>query len=646
MFILGTKNKFRELFYILMIDASITDKKREILNAVLQKTIDEIPKESFVLIGFFNGNDTPEWVEKEPTECTQDKKDWLKNKLANKLADKKLQERKNGTFKPMDIANALKLTLELPFGPSTKDFSRSVILFSNGTFLGESQIEKVLEVSLDLHKSRVSAIGIGNGSSDNFLRTIATKGRGIIEVIHNVLTIETKIKEFVANLRRPTISNIKFDYSPNFKIIAVIPFFNENSHLLKKAPIEIFIYFESYQWPLEGSLTHPDQVINMTYDDNEYGEQDIKKSLAILIDDSPVARPADLHKLMISRLLNTADVVKSTTANEKLVTYIGLDWDKTLAVEHKILTKHTMMLALIGDVKKGFNTMNGDITKPQNDCNVANDFYLARNMYAAEVLPSYNTCNTVGYQNSIQSSATFMRCEISNWRTKGTRRPAQITPSHSTSSRVRPLQGGDTAFNPSFSQATLATQLSNQMSEFDVRSLNDILADFMEDDNVYEMDRYLNGSSIDFSRSGGGAGFGAGRTRPSGSRPNPIIDRPEREETTNPAQTTNLPKTHTTGGQITDRIEFILSRQEEDGGWKIEESLLQILKITKEQLDEIASEHGIEPHIALVVLCMAYIKAKEHRNEYTRALKYCMNIHNVKNASKLRELVAQALMIK
>ena len=98
--------------------------------------------------------------------------------------------------------------------------------------------------SLAMNNSRISAIGIGNGTSDSFLRTITFKGSGLFEVINDTSDIEKKVEILMKRLRMTTLDGVKFEWDASSNISYILPIVKPSQSFLKGAEMEVFVYFE------------------------------------------------------------------------------------------------------------------------------------------------------------------------------------------------------------------------------------------------------------------------------------------------------------------------------------------------------------------------------------------------------------------
>ena len=160
----------------------------------------------------------------------------------------------------IEISPLLKAIFEMEFDIP---YPRSVIIMSNGNLKEQAVLERLLTTSRNLKDTRVSAVGIGSGCSDSFLRIIASKGLGLIECLTSHTILESRCKMFMSRLRAKTVSNLSFEYDDS-SILKVLPICTRNQSILKSSAIEVFIYLKH-----QANLQNKKVAVVMHYFDEE-----------------------------------------------------------------------------------------------------------------------------------------------------------------------------------------------------------------------------------------------------------------------------------------------------------------------------------------------------------------------------------------
>lgn len=602
-----------------MIDASMSHAKLDILKKAVQVILDKVPQESYLLIGVSTSTGF-DWLTPEPTKNSSSHKEQLSSVIKENL------ETECADY-PMDISAALLASLEMDMGPQN-NLPRTVIILSNGTICNKLEVESLLTKSLKCHNSRVSAIGIGNGSSDSFLRTIAAKGLGLYDTLTGTSHIEDKLELFLKRLRLPTISNVTFDTKGQNNILMILPVLDTNQYLVKGLPIEIFVYLKDKLQPVEGNKKAYTQQIIMNYDDLE-GKK-TPQSLIIALSPCPdqignLAR--DFHKVIVNRLLMSVDELKFHGKDKPFVETYGQDWATRVALEHQILTSYTSFLAVAEPLPKGFDIMNDDLSVLRNEGNVARgETKVIKPVLGSDVTNSYKS----GLVEKDFSNARFHKKNYSKLSNR-------MSKSHSDNElRTR-----------SSSRISSIPQLSDNSSDIQTNdSINDaeIYHSIMEDRGPGEQ------APDNFNLGAGRATRSPERIKPSPDKrvnipktpmwdglelieesdeeghrsrsesPKDVIQKPIKEitiEPSKPLNPENLP-------------EFLSKAQLTDGSWELNETNLTELGLTEDQIQVTATTLGIDTISVLVILCMTYVENQKYMKIFKNGMVFLTKMKKLK----------------
>lgn len=357
--------------------------KLELLEQTYGHIIDYLPEDSYLMIGKFGSG--CEWLTARPQLCGNSQKATLRG-LFSKV--QKPPESKSDTT----LVNLLQsaYTTEFP----EVDFPRSIIILSNGNFTNEKVIEQVvcdLVAPESKFSVRISCLGIGSGASDSFLRTIATKGHGIMQVVTSSSQIKERVEFFTKHLRAKCITNISLSYDPE-TISFTFPTYKYKDRLLKSQPFEVYFF-------VNPANTKQKTALKLSYFDEEDKSD---KTITITADLSAPQNSedkSDLHKIVISRLLSDKYSLDKSELGGKLKELVGAAaWSVALAVDHQVFTPETAYLAIAHDLPEGFDQLEGDLDAldvPTGDIPqvkkvvvkqvIAND-YLKKNNSASEKL--------------------------------------------------------------------------------------------------------------------------------------------------------------------------------------------------------------------------------------------------------------------
>lgn len=306
-----------------------------LLTQTISRLIKEMPEESYFMVAKFS--DSYEWLSENPLACTEINKNKIKSRLE--------QETKGRGG--VDIAPLLKATLEMDFA---LDLPRSIIIVSNGNLKEQGVLERVMVHSRSVRNTRISCIGIGNGSCDSFLQVVSSKGCGLMDTICSPNQINDRIYLFMKRLRAKSISDIKFEFDESV-FLKVLPNFDPNQKHLKSAAFEVQAFFRR-------NVALKRYSIFMYYLDEE---DNSKKSLTIIVDLTSAVPSADMYKLTINELLLSSDELKLLGKDKPLVDDIGPTWAVKVAVDAQVFSIDTAYLAIAVATPAGFDPIKGSL---------------------------------------------------------------------------------------------------------------------------------------------------------------------------------------------------------------------------------------------------------------------------------------------
>ena len=615
-----------------------------------------MPDASYAMVGFFAGSQG-KWWKSDPVPCNSECKRTMTELILDELEETKLPKETG----PMEINLAIKSSLEMKF--NTKDnYPRSMIVISNGLFFSKDIHEETLANCKKDRKFRVSAIGIGNGSSDSFLRTIAYKGLGIFEVLNSSSKIEEKIEFFMKRLRWYTIDSITFDTKDASNILKIIPTFQKNQSILKGMPIEVFIYMKDKPSSAEGM-----QIIDMNYEDHECNKRE-KGSIRILLKTEPLAKELalGLHKLMVRRLLNFSVDMKASNTDTELVKHYGQDWATKIAVEHQILTHETSLMLVAHQLPEGFDILHGDIDQLNKVRDVAITDVAVKAMIDSDSLAQTNPTARKAITEVCKKNYSSVKFNKKRANTLSTHLNGVY--SGSTTAQTNTLSSTSVECHHSVSVNGGAQSTINSIDA------NEIIRQILEeDDDEDDQDDNFSGHFNNKPESAEEL-MGTAKDRihkerehhSGGSLNNeldPIIESTSDNEdckdddlaekmdiVTQPGvkdiNTSDLeyPVDPVSPGH---KLTLIVESQLENGSWDLSENLLSALGITSADLEKVAKELSNNPDLPiqatftsediLTLMCVAYLEIAKNAQKMRRANEYLIK---TRKYSKIKDLVS------
>lgn len=600
-------------------------KKLDLLKKVVIQLLKGIPKESFIIWGI-SGKQGFKWLNNgTPLQIASEAIQERLEKDLNLVLDECQEEEY-----PMDISAALLASLEMRI-PGMEEYARSVIILGTGTICNKGAIQSVIKKSLRCYSSRVSAIGIGNGSSDSFLRLISSNGLGGFESIfleedvekadEKSTILEAKISKLMKQIRKAEITNLQFDTSEDPSALIVLPVIEPENHLLKGSPIQVIVYHKKKPAPDSKEDSTKEYSITMKYDDLE-GKK-TQKSIKILLkpsmteipSESDCNLPGDLHKYLVSRLLMNASHLKASGKDQALVDAYGPDWVKQVILEHQILTEDSAFLLVAENVGEDFDLMKSDVSSLKRESNLAKGpTKEVRRILPEEVLKSTSK-QASHFGNIINETA-----------------PELLKKDYSKVSFSK-----DTCQVLSLG---VKREIDDEYSDTDLKnSISDIKTAFTEDFesplNNQDIYKIIVGLSEDSATD---TEFGAGK---SPKHPNPSdpryfdsskensLDEGTPSEKTKPDK--GSPEKPPVDVKISilpanpphpDKLaEFLIASQQADGSWQVnDDKVIAELGVDRDHLTEAGRLLGVDIDCVFLILCMTFLEDAK----LTEAFKKCM----------------------
>ena len=601
------------------------------------------------MLGVVDERSDPWITSKGPVPCSE-----RNIKAACGAAFTMLDECKSKDSIQQNMLCALKAVLEMNF-PNIKELPRNIVMVGNGVFDFQKQIDQLIATSLEKHNSRISAIGIGNGTADSFLRTITTKGSGLFELVNEAKEIEEKVDIFMKRLRMPTITNVSWEWDEKANIAYVLPVTKPKQTFLKGAPMELFVYFKESKIP--DQLNQP---IKMTYFDCEDGKS---KQITFQLKPYTGRLEKKIYKLVMNQLLLAeAEIEESATNPESPLAkqsaafkdlFGGENWASSLAVQHQIMSKHTAFLAVpFEHFPQDFDQMNDNLDELDPE-------FLERIALNKVVVPCLIPSDFIGGNNALgrltSSAKTVLHQPLT--RTNFSSRNFKLVETgvmrlHSAACQLS--QASSTTSGPLRTQNTRSTG-------FDMSSIDqtDLLTKIHEADSDEE--DMNTGARGQISSPHSGFGKGNGHTNvfdQMGYQPRPLEDTKLSEESTGKTKygqgelngcscpggsLSDLPKipvfSETDLTLVSEIPKFLAQKQNQaTGSFTIDDELLRVLRLTRSFLSALSQKLLISEEGLIVILANLYLKDQAWMAYYILTVKY-IKIQKLENHPMYKQIL-------
>lgn len=626
----------RELIYVILVQNTTTPMRLSMNKKVVQGLLQGMKQESYFMVGVLCSKKDL-WITKEgPIRCSRENL-----KLVEDETFKAMEEFSNRPEQQIEVISALKAVLELKF-QEVKSFPRSVILVGQGSVDYQKDIENLIATSIDKHDSRISTIGIGNGTSDSFLRTIPLKAGGLFEIINENSDVEKKMELFMKRLRMPRIKDVKFHWSHDSNIAFLLPLFKPKQSLLKGTPIEVYVYFKKQS---QGPHLDKPQTVKMTFFDFE-SSRDSSVTLMMVPYKGPIEQ--DVYRVVINQLLlNEAEIETASkeesdygAISKEFIAYCGgKDWASTLAVENQIMCKHTSYLAVPYNCPKGFDIMKGDVKllNAEDENMEAKKKFVVPNVVAAEFLNTNNALTaTTSTKNVLKESLSVASFSSRKF--------------NLVNQGMRKLQ---TSSTNSCSHAGLSdrkitgTEASEREDTETIDSMDqtDLLNQLLEDDDD-EIDSKLRPtpSQPTFGKAKESTDLGHQSSSPTNRNKKQVHSLDEIEEENaddgTPRGVKEPSKVFSEQDEklsptsqvveVKDIPRLLAEKVKADGTFDLDEKLFALLRITQSQVKAIAEKFKVQELDVIVTLATIYFKGQEFIAKFQITTKYLSTVSGVK----------------
>lgn len=598
----------------------------------------EMRDQSYIMLGVLNSKKGL-WITQDgPIICS-------KNNLQKTEAEafKYMAEFCQDADKQGDMLSCLKAVLELQF-PKVKAMPRSVVIIGQGNLNYQADIENLITTSLDKNNSRISAVGIGNGTSDSFLRTVTSKGAGLFDIVNDVTEIEKKMEIFMKRLRMPVISNLQLDWSEDSAVAFVLPTIKPTQTFLKGAQMELFVYLKE-DTKAEDCMKHS---IKLSYMDLERGKP---VTLHLMFKSYKSRLESALHKLVINQLLlserelegalNDSVWAKHTAS---LKEYLGGDsWASTLAVENQILSKHTAYIAVpFEHLPENFDKMAGDLALIDESKieGKASKKLVVPNIIPADIISGSmalskaagSSSKTVLHENISKSSFSYRNFKIVDSGVKRLTNSCSIHGSLSTTTTRR-------------SDSDKFDRADTEASNFDQHDLLTQIHEVDDEDNIDTKAKPTTSLPA----------FGTAKNKdkePGDKNPpgpdhmlSEIIEGDEEGDNQDLTPTPKKPD-----GETPQKIDWsvildskdipqvLAEKQQADGTFVIEAELLKVMRIDPAVLAKIASDYSLTESTVFVILASLYLTTQAFISQYQLTIKFLLK-NKIKKRPDYDEIV-------
>ena len=628
-----------------MVEKTTSRKWLELTKQALEEVFSNIEGRGYFLLAMLGykkeasaeSNDRPYWIpeltkEVEPLKCSEGNLGMVK-----KIAFLAMDERSTNadTNKDKEFLCFLKTALVIPMEEKWSQKPRSIILIGRGAVCCQAESEKIIDESLTTYNSRISAIGIGNGVSELFLRTVTVKGGGLFEIVSDEGVSKKMVENLTKRLRMPYFGNVKFDWSSSPNVGYILPVIKEKQTFLKGVQFAVVVYFKEEtknpkikeQSPTEAEKKSSSSI-KMTYIDSETKNE---ASLIFEVKHYEGSHEKEIHKLLINQLLFSKQEIDSVASS--LDTYQGKlaaafrdhcggdGWASNLAVEYQILSKWTAYLAEPEPV---------DISMARQPLKMAEDKVIVPNLLASELLHdnSQTTQSLKSVLHEKSSSSSFSSSKFNLMRRK-----------------VSPMKA-DIISQSSMASTTCTDQLSRD-SCLDSSFLKENNRDFLE--TLFPVDS--NGPQLGNARPNRGHFYMGDEPLDLDSNPEIVKHPKSTYPIIKPTKEVDLSK----GSELKEIVSSLKAQQlDQDGLFIVDTDLLTILRIDIFQLQAQAAACRLtEAEVILFLALFYFYGQKECKAAYDQAYRLAVKIMKKKvkegeafDITKVREKIAGALKVK
>lgn len=578
-------------------------KKIDIMKKAAEVAVDSIEDEnSLILLAKFSSN-FELMTDHGPLFCTKENKTKLKQKIIGLNFDSGFQ-----ASNAINLSFALKECFESKtIAPQASDLPRSIVIFSNGNLVNQASVDALLTAPQRTFDCRVSAVAIGSGAADSFLKTVALKGQGIVEVLGVQEHIDERMESFMKRLIKPTYRNVKFETLDD-SVVQILPLITPNTSFLKGTSFEIFAYMKS-----SPEIEHNSTAIVMHYLDDEDKKE---KKINIMFNSKSGTHNHDLYNICINELISSKVDLEALSQDSGIKSLCGEDWSIKLAKQNNILTSETSFLAVALDTPPLFFLGDDDKVFDEIDEEelglIADRKIVAKQMIADDYLSAKKT-SEVGLSKAVNSKTFNARnfgLKVGDMKTK--------------------LDATASTFYTMGSRGGTGTDLSEQHSHttFDEtgEKPKSIMSQILFEENPEERDIFKRALSIfqnkmrlpSFSEDDDNDDFKEG-VKPFLS----IVTTPKNagtgqdkiSEKSEDSFKLDEDEGMQAGDEKVDLCKTIISLQQEKGNWKSDQDLLKHIGSTMEKISKAVTSTKLDPILVITLACIQFLTKQFEKDE-------------------------------
>ena len=570
--------------------SSMAGKKIDIMKKAVEVAIDAIPDEnSHILVAKFSSN-FELLTEKGPLPSSAENKTKIKQKIIN-LSFDTAQLSNNA----INLSFALKECFENEaIAPDAGKMPRSIVVFSNGNFVNQSSVEALLTAPVRTFETRVSAVAIGSGAADSFLRTVVLKGQGIIEVLGVQEHINERMESFMKRLTKPTFRNVRFEALDD-SIAQVLPIITPNTTFLKGCPFEIFAYLKNSQ----DKETNTTALVIHYLDDEDQTE----KKINVMLQNKPSPINDDLYKICVSELINTKDELAVLKLDAHLAEMAGANWSVRLSKESNVLSTETSFLAVALDTPPQFFIENDESVFEELDDEgfVAEKTVKVKHMISEDYL-------TVKKANEIGSTKSAGG-KLLNARNFGLKISDMKKKQDTTAS---------TYYSMASKESTESVDNRSQSSMDDIEKPQSIMSQILFEENPEEKDVFKRALSIfqnkmrlpSFDENDENDSFKS-NLKPFLSVTNaprgPHKSHNNSQKGSDDSFQIDDAQGMQAGEEKKDVCKEIIDLQQEKGNWKSDQDILKLISTTMEKISKAVTGTKLDPTLVITLACIQYL---------------------------------------
>lgn len=576
-------------------------KKIDIMKKAAEVAVDSIEdEESLILLSKFSST-FELMTDQGPLFCTKENKTKLKQKIIGLNFDSSQQ-----ASNAINLSFALKECFESKtIAPQASDLPRSIVIFSNGNLVNQTSVEALLTAPQRTFDCRVSAVAIGSGAADSFLKTVALKGQGIVEVLGVQEHIDERMENFMHRLVKPTYRNVRFE-DLDESVVQILPLITPNTSYLKGTSFEIFAYLKNCE---DGE--HKPTAIVMHYLDDENKKE---KKINIMFNSKTGKLNHDLYNICINELISSKADLEALSQDSSIKSFCGDDWSIKLAKQNNILTSETSFLAVALDTPPLFFLGDDEsvFDEIEEEGFVADRKIIAKQMIAEDYLSAKKTTEP-GLSKAVNSKTFNARnfgLKVGDMKTK--------------------LDATASTFYTMGSRGGVGTDLSDQHSHttFDEtgEKPQSIMSQILFEENPDERDIFKRALSIfhnkmrlpSFSEDDDNDDFKGGVKPFLSIVPSPRNAGPGRDDSSKESEGSfelDRGEGMQAGDDKVDTCQEIISLQQEKGNWKSDQDLLKLIASTMEKVSKAVTSTKLDPTLVITLACIQYLTKHYEKDE-------------------------------